>query len=56
MKNGANVSDINQINALAAGGKTSEEISNILLIEEAVVVGFMPKKAKAKAKAKGNDK
>lgn len=47
-KAGANNSDINKINALAAEGKDVETIGRMLLIEDEVVKSLMPKKGKGK--------
>ena len=56
-KMGANRVDQNRIAELAKSGKSAEEISGVLLIDEKVVKAFMPKATAEKATAeKADDK
>lgn len=50
MKQGANRVDQGRIAKMAAEGKSVEEISRTLLIDEAVVSNFMPQKSEPAAK------
>jgi hypothetical protein len=51
-KEGANYTDQNRIKALAEGGSSAEEISDILRIHQPVVENFMPDKPKRKRRTK----